>query len=255
MSIQLTRPLVIFDLETTGININRDRIVEISMLKVFPNGTEELRTYRVNPQIPIPKEASSVHGIYDEDVADKPSFKQLAPELNSFLELCDFGGFNSNKFDFPLLVEEFYRADIEFEINNRKFIDVQRIFHKMEPRNLTAAYKFYCDRTLENAHSAEADTIATWQVLQAQIKKYEQLPNDIKGLHEISGQGNNVDLAGRFVFNNENIPVFNFGKHKGRPVSDVLTREPSYYNWMMDGDFPLQTKRVLTELRLKMLNG
>jgi len=255
MSIQLTRPLVIFDLETTGININRDRIVEISMLKVFPNGTEELRTYRVNPQIPIPKEASSVHGIYDEDVADKPSFKQLAPELNSFLELCDFGGFNSNKFDFPLLVEEFYRADIEFEINNRKFIDVQRIFHKMEPRNLTAAYKFYCDRTLENAHSAEADTIATWQVLQAQIKKYEQLPNDIKGLHEIIVQCNIVDLACLFVFNNENIPVFNFGKHKGRPVSDVLTREPSYYNWMMDGDFPLQTKRVLTELRLKMLNG
>jgi len=255
MSIQLTRPLVIFDLETTGININRDRIVEISMLKVFPNGTEELRTYRINPQIPIPKEASAVHGIYDEDVADKPSFNQLGPELNSFLELCDFGGFNSNKFDFPLLVEEFYRADIEFEINNRKFIDVQRIFHKMEPRNLTAAYKFYCDKSLENAHSAEADTIATWQVLQAQIKRYEQLPNDIKGLHEMSGQGNNVDLAGRFVFNNENIPVFNFGKHKGRPVSDVLTREPSYYNWMMDGDFPLQTKRVLTELRLKMLNG
>lgn len=255
MSIQLTRPLVIFDLETTGININRDRIVEISMLKVFPNGTEELRTYRINPQIPIPKEASAVHGIYDEDVIDKPSFNQLASELNSFLELCDFGGFNSNKFDFPLLVEEFYRADIEFEINNRKFIDVQRIFHKMEPRNLTAAYKFYCDKSLENAHSAEADTIATWQVLQAQIKRYEQLPNDIKGLHEMSGQGNNVDLAGRFVFNNENIPVFNFGKHKGRPVSDVLTREPSYYNWMMDGDFPLQTKRVLTELRLKMLNG
>jgi len=255
MSIQLTRPLVIFDLETTGININRDRIVEISMLKVFPNGTEELRTYRINPQISIPKEASAVHGIYDEDVVDKPSFNQLAPELNSFLEICDFGGFNSNKFDFPLLVEEFYRADIEFEINNRKFIDVQRIFHKMEPRNLTAAYKFYCDKSLENAHSAESDTIATWQVLQAQIKRYEQLPNDIKGLHEMSGQGNNVDLAGRFVFNNENIPVFNFGKHKGRPVSDVLTREPSYYNWMMDGDFPLQTKRVLTELRLKMLNG
>lgn len=255
MSIQLTRPLVIFDLETTGININRDRIVEISLLKVFPNGTEELRTYRVNPQLPIPKEASAVHGIYDEDVADKPSFKQLAPELNSFLELCDFGGFNSNKFDFPLLVEEFYRADIEFETNNRKFIDVQRIFHKMEPRNLSAAYKFYCDKSLENAHSAEADTIATWQVLQAQIKRYAQLPNDIKGLHEMSGQGNNVDLAGRFVYNNDNVPVFNFGKHKGIPVSDVLTREPSYYNWMMDGDFPLQTKRVLTELRLKMLNG
>lgn len=255
MSIQLTRPLVIFDLETTGININRDRIVEISLLKVFPNGTEELRTYRVNPQVPIPTEASAVHGIYDEDVADKPSFKQLAPELNSFLELCDFGGFNSNKFDFPLLVEEFYRADIEFETNNRKFIDVQRIFHKMEPRNLSAAYKFYCDKSLENAHSAEADTIATWQVLQAQIERYDQLPNDIKGLHEMSGQGNNVDLAGRFVYNNDNIPVFNFGKHKGRPVSDVLTREPSYYNWMMDGDFPLQTKRVLTELRLKMLNG
>ena len=168
--------------------------------------------------------------------------------------ICDFGGFNSNKFDFPLLVEEFYRADFNFETNNRKFIDVQRIFHKMEPRNLTAAYKYYCDKSLENAHSAEADTIATWQVLQAQIEKYEQLPNDIKGLHEISGQGNNVDLAGRFIYNDAKIPVFNFGKHKGRPVSEVLSREPSYYNWMMDGDFPLQTKRVLTEFRLKMLN-
>ncbi len=254
MNLNLTRPLVVFDLETTGINIQRDRIVEISMLKAFPNGDEELRTYRINPTIPIPREASEVHGIYDKDVADKPTFKELAKEIESYLHLCDFGGFNSNKFDFPLLVEEFYRAEIEIDIDNRKFIDVQRIFHTMEPRNLSAAYKFYCDKTLENAHSAEADTVATWNILKAQLERYPDLPADVKGLHEFSGQGNNVDLAGRFVYDKNKVPVFNFGKHRGKPVEWVLKQEPSYYNWMINGDFPQQTKRVLTRLRLEMMN-
>jgi DNA polymerase-3 subunit epsilon len=254
MKLKLTRPLVIFDLETTGVNINHDRIVEISLLKIFPNEDEELRTFRVNPGIPIPKEVSEIHGIYDKDVADKPTFKQLAPELNEFLKLCDFGGFNSNKFDFPLMVEEFYRAEIDFDIENRKFVDVQRIFHKMEPRNLTAAVKFYVNEDLEGAHSAEVDTIATWKVLKAQIEKYESLPSDVKGLHEFSSTDNAVDLAGRFVFNQKKEAVFNFGKHKGKTIESVLRSEPSYYNWMMDGDFPLQTKRVLTKIRLNMMN-
>jgi len=254
MNVQLTRPLVVFDLETTGINTQKDRIIEISMLKVFPNGDEELRTYRVNPTIPIPKDSSAIHGIFDQDVADKPTFKQLAKEIEHFLELCDFAGFNSNKFDFPLLVEEFYRAEIDFEIDNRKFIDVQRIFHTMEPRNLSAAYKFYCDRNLENAHSAEADTIATWNILKAQIDRYDSLPKDVKGLHEHSGQSRNVDLAGRFVYDNNKVPVFNFGKHRGKTIEWVLEKEPSFYKWMMDGDFPLQTKRVLTKIRLNLMN-
>ena len=254
MNVQLTRPLVVFDLETTGINTQKDRIIEISMLKVFPNGDEELRTYRVNPTIPIPKDSSAIHGIFDQDVADKPTFKQLAKEIEHFLELCDFAGFNSNKFDFPLLVEEFYRAEIDFEIDNRKFIDVQRVFHTMEPRNLSAAYKFYCDRNLENAHSAEADTIATWNILKAQIERYDNLPKDVKGLHEHSGQSRNVDLAGRFVYDNNKVAVFNFGKHRGKPIEWVLEKEPSYYKWMMDGDFPLQTKRVLTKIRLNLMN-
>ena len=254
MNVQLTRPLVVFDLETTGINTQKDRIIEISMLKVFPNGDEELRTYRVNPTIPIPKDSSAIHGIFDQDVADKPTFNQLAKEIEHFLELCDFAGFNSNKFDFPLLVEEFYRAEIDFEIENRKFIDVQRIFHTMEPRNLSAAYKFYCDRNLENAHSAEADTIATWNILKAQLDRYDNLPKDVKGLHEHSGQSRNVDLAGRFVYDNNKVAVFNFGKHRGKPIEWVLEKEPSYYKWMMDGDFPLQTKRVLTKIRLNLMN-
>lgn len=254
MNVQLTRPLVVFDLETTGINTQKDRIIEISMLKVFPNGDEELRTYRVNPTIPIPKDSSAIHGIFDQDVADKPTFNQLAKEIEHFLELCDFAGFNSNKFDFPLLVEEFYRAEIDFEIDNRKFIDVQRIFHTMEPRNLSAAYKFYCDRNLENAHSAEADTIATWNILKAQLDRYDNLPKDVKGLHEHSGQSRNVDLAGRFVYDNNKVAVFNFGKHRGKPIEWVLEKEPSYYKWMMDGDFPLQTKRVLTKIRLNLMN-
>jgi DNA polymerase-3 subunit epsilon len=254
MKLNLNRPLVIFDLETTGINITHDRIVEICMLKVYPNADEELRTYRINPTIPIPKVVSEIHGIYDADVADKPSFKQLAPEIYQFLQQCDFGGFNSNKFDFPLLVEEFYRAGVEFDIDNRKFVDAQRIFHVKEPRNLSAAYKFYCDQTLENAHSAEADTLATWAIIKAQIEKYTDIPQEMKGLHEFSGQNHFVDLAGRFVYNEKKEAVFNFGKHKGKPLTQVLQQEPSYYSWMMDGDFPRQTKQVLTRIRLSLMN-
>lgn len=254
MKLQLRRPLVIFDLETTGTNISHDRIVEICLIKVFPDEREEIRTYRVNPGIPIPKETSEIHGIYDADVADKPSFRELGAELNNFLKECDFGGFNSNKFDFPLLVEEFYRAGIEFDVEKRKFIDVQRIFHLREPRNLKAAYRFYCDKDLENAHSAEADTMATWQVLKAQLERYDDLPTEIDKLHQISGQSNFVDLGGRFILNAQSIPCFNFGKHKGKPIKDVLKAEPGYFEWMMNGDFPQQTKNVLTKIRLSMKN-
>ncbi len=254
MKLQLKRPLVVFDLETTGISVTADRIVEICMLKVNPDGQEEIRTYRVNPEMPIPAGASDVHGIYDADIADKPIFKTLAPEINTFLKDCDFGGFNSNKFDFPLLVEEFYRAGIDFDIEKRKFIDAQRIYHFKEPRNLKAALKFYCEQDLENAHSAEADTVATWQVLKAQIERYDDIPHDIEGLHKMSGQSNLADLAGRLIIDNKGETVFNFGKHRGKSVKEILKNEPSYYKWMMDGDFPQQTKMVLTRIRLSLRN-
>jgi len=218
MKLQLKRPLVVFDLETTGISVTADRIVEICMLKANPDGQEEIRTYRVNPEMPIPSGASEVHGIYDADVADKPTFKTIANEINFFLKDCDFGGFNSNKFDFPLLVEEFYRAGIDFDIEKRKFIDAQRIYHFKEPRNLKAALKFYCDQDLENAHSAEADTVATWQVLKAQIERYDDIPHDIEGLHKMSGQSNLADLAGRLIVDAKGETVFNFGKHIGKSV-------------------------------------
>ena len=254
MNITLKRPLVFFDLETTGISTSTDRIVEMCLIKVYPDGREEVLNKRINPQVPIPKEASDIHGIYDADVANEPTFNVVAKELNQFLESCDFAGFNSNRFDFPMLVEEFFRAGIEFEVENRKFIDVQRIFHIMEPRNLAAAYKFYCNGDLENAHSAEADTRATYEVFKAQLHKYEQLEKNIDALHKISGQSNLVDLAGRIVRNDKGEEVFNFGKHKGRPVAQVFSREPSYYDWMMNGDFPQQTKQVITRLRLKQFN-
>lgn len=252
MKLKLKRPLVVFDLETTGVNPTTDRIIEICMLKVFPEGHEELRTYRINPTVPIHEQATAVHGITDADVADKPTFKDLSNEINHFLRECDFGGFNSNKFDFPMLVEEFYRAGVEFEVEKRKFIDAQRIFHFKEPRNLKAAYKFYCDKDLENAHSAEADTLATWSVLKAQIERYEDIPHDIEGLHKMSGQNNLADLAGRFIYDDKREVIFNFGKHKGKFVKQVLKDEPGYYAWMMDGDFPQQTKQVLTRIRLSM---
>jgi len=254
MKLTLKRPLVVFDLETTGINISHDRIVEMSFIKIDPNGHEEMRTYRVNPTIPIPPEITQIHGISDADVSDKPTFKDLAQELNLFLKDCDFGGFNSNKFDFPLLVEEFYRAGIEFDTEKRKFIDAQRIYHFKEPRNLKAAFRFYCEKELENAHSAEADTMATWAVLKAQIERYEDIPRDIEGLHRMSGQNNLADLAGRLIFNNNQDVVFNFGKHRGKLVKDIFRTEPNYYKWMMDGDFPMQTKNVLTRVRLSMRN-
>lgn len=255
MQLNLKRPLVVFDLETTGINISNDRIVEICTIKVFPDGTEEVKTQRFNPQIPIPKEVTAIHGITNEDVKDEPIFADKARELNEYLKGCDFAGFNSNKFDFPMLVEEFLRAKVDFDPEDRKFIDVQRIFHVMEQRNLVAAYKFYCDKVLEKAHSAEADTSATLEVLKAQVQRYDNLKNDIEFLHSFSGQTNFVDLAGRMIYDAKGREVFNFGKHKGKSVSDVLKAEPAYYEWIMQNDFPLDTKRRLTQIRLRGFNA
>lgn len=256
MQLNLKNPLVFFDLETTGINITHDRIVEISFLKVHPNGKEEIKSRRINPGIPIPPQATDIHGITDEDVKDCPSFKQVARSLADQLEGCDLAGFNSSRFDVPMLAEEFLRAGVDFDMSKRKFVDVQIIFHKKEQRTLEAAYTFYCNKQLENAHSAEADTFATYEVLKSQLDRYPDLTNDIEMLSkEYSSFNNNVDFAGRIIFNEEGIEVFNFGKHKGKPVLEVLKNEPGYYSWMMDGDFPLNTKQALTKIRLRELNG
>jgi DNA polymerase-3 subunit epsilon len=251
MKLHLKRPLVVFDLETTGTSVNLDRIVEFSFIKVMPEGTETIKTLRFNPGIPIPLEVSLIHGIYDDDVKNAPLFKLKAKELAEEFMGCDFAGFNSNKFDFPLLVEEFLRAGVEFDVENRKFVDAQRIFHMMEQRTLTAAYKFYCNKELINAHSAEADTIATLEVLKAQIERYENLENDVDFLHNFTKQDKNVDLAGRIIYNIDGIPVFNFGKHKGKLVQDVFKTDFGYYDWMMNGDFAEDTKRRLTQLKLQ----
>jgi DNA polymerase-3 subunit epsilon len=250
MNLNLKRPLIIFDLETTGISISKDRIVEMASIKIGIDGSEEVKSERFNPTIPIPAEVSAIHGIFDEDVTDKPTFAEKAKEYADYFKGCDFGGFNSNKFDFPMLVEEMLRANVDFDIEGRKFVDVQRIFHQMEQRTLSAAYKFYCNKNLENAHSAEADTIATYEVLKAQIEKYQDIGNDMESLHKISGQANLVDLAGRIVMNDKGEEVFNFGKHKGKMVSYVFKNEPGYYQWMMDNDFSLDTKRKLTKIKL-----
>ncbi len=256
MQLNLKNPLVFFDLETTGINIVKDRIVEISILKVYPNGKEEIKSRRINPEQPIPAEATAIHGITDEDVKDCPTFKQVAKSLADILEGCDLAGFNSSRFDVPLLAEEFLRAGIDFDMRKRKFVDVQIIFHKKEQRTLEAAYKFYCDKELENAHSAEADTLATYEVLKAQLDRYPDLVNDIAVLsQEYSSFNDNVDLAGRMVYDENGVEVFNFGKHKGKPVVEVLRNEPSYYSWMMDGDFPLNTKQILTKIKLREMNN
>lgn len=253
MQLKLQRPLAFFDLETTGINTATDRIVEIAILKVMPDGTKESYTQLVNPTIPIPAEASAVHGIYDADVALMPTFAHLAPEIKEFLENCDLAGFNSNRFDIPLLVEEFLRTEANFVIEGRKFLDAQVIFHKMEERTLSAAYKFYVGKELQDAHSAEADINATYEVLEAQIAKYENIQGDVDFLHDFSLRGARLaDFSGRIAYNNQDQEIFNFGKHKGKLVEDVFRSEPGYYSWMMDADFPLYTKRVLKGIWARM---
>src|SRR5690606_2472402 len=261
MKLLLKRPLAFFDLETTGVNISVDRIVELSILKVSPDGTEDVLTMRVNPGIPIPPESSMFHGVYDEDVKDLPSFKDRALEIKEFLGDADLAGYNSNKFDVPMLMEEFLRAGVEFSLTGRAFVDVQNIFHQMEQRTLKAAYKFYCDADLDNAHTAEADVRATYEVLKAQLKKYDgaifedkhgnvstPVVNDVQALHKFTNLSNPVDFAGRLVFDEDGDPCINFGKHKGKKVADVFHLEPSYYAWMQNGDFPLYTKKVLEEI-------
>lgn len=251
MKLKLKNPILFFDIESTGLNIATDRIVEISVVKVHPDGEVETKTRRINPTIPISPEAQAVHGISDEDVKDCPTFKQVAKSLAQWMSGCDIAGYNSTKFDIPLLAEEFLRADVaDFDFRKRKLVDVQTIFHKMEQRTLSAAYKFYCGKTLENAHSAEADTLATYEILMAQLDKYPELENNVNFLAEFSTKTKNVDYAGRIVYNDKDVPTFNFGKHKGRPVKEVLAQEPSYYSWMMNGDFTLDTKKVLTEIHL-----
>ncbi|MCT4647939.1 MAG: 3'-5' exonuclease [Carboxylicivirga sp.] len=254
MKLHLKNPIVFFDLETTGINIAKDRIVEIALLKVNIDGSDESFCYKVNPEIPIPKVTSEIHGIYDEDVKDAPTFKELGKSLAKIMEGCDIAGFNSNKFDVPLLAEEFIRAEIDFDMKKRKFVDVQTIFHKMEKRTLSAAYKFYCDKDLENAHSAAADTLATYEVLKAQLDRYEELENNIEFLNDFSSFNRNADFIGRIIFNDKGVEVFNFGKYKGKSVEEVLAKDPSYYGWMMNGDFPLFTKKVLTNIKLRNFN-
>ncbi len=254
MKLHLKNPIIFFDLETTGINITNDRIVEIALLKVNVDGEEESYCYKVNPEMPIPKATSEIHGIYDEDVKDAPTFKELGKKIAKIMEGCDISGFNSNKFDVPLLAEEFIRAGIDFDMKKRKFVDVQTIFHKMEKRTLEAAYKFYCNKDLENAHSALADTVATYEVLKAQIERYEELENNIEFLDTFSSFNKNADFIGRIIFNEKGQEVFNFGKYKGKSVEEVLEKDPSYYGWMMKGDFPLFTKKILTNIKLRNFN-
>lgn len=252
MQLNLKRPIIFFDLETTGVDTVHDRIVEISMVKVMPSGEEIVRTRRLNPQMPIPREATAIHGITDDDVRNEPTFAQIAKSLASFMEGCDLGGFNSNRFDLPLLVEEFLRAGVDVDFKQCKFVDVQNIFHKMEQRTLVAAYKFYCDKDLADAHSAEADTRATYEVLKAQLDRYPSLENDLDYLAEFSSRGETVDYAGRIVYDDKGREVFGFGKYRGRSVEEIFASEPSYYNWMMSIDLPLYTKKVITEIKFRL---
>ena len=252
MKLNLKNPLVFFDLETTGTNINTDRIVEICYLKVYPNGNEESKTLRINPEMHIPEASSAIHGIYDADVADCPTFKDVAKKIAADIEGCDLAGFNSNRFDIPVLAEEFLRAGVDVDLMKRKFVDVQVIYHKLEQRTLSAAYKFYCDKNLEDAHTAEADTRATYEVLKAQLDRSpEVLENDIAFLSNYSSFNKNVDFAGRIVYNEQGVEVFNFGKYKGMSVAEVLQKDMGYYGWIMNGDFTLNTKNVLTKIRLR----
>ena len=255
MELNLQNPLIFFDLESTGLNVSKDRIVEISYIKVMPNGTDERRTILINPEMHIPEESTAIHGIKDEDVKDAPRFKDVAKELARVFQGCDIAGFNSNRFDIPMLMEEFLRAHVEIDLGKHRFVDVQTIFHKMEQRNLAAAYRFYFGKELEDAYSASADTLATYEVLKAQLDKYPSLENNIAFLSNFSSQNRNVDLAGRIVYNDQNVEVFNFGKYKGVPVAEVLQKDSGYFGWLMNGDFPQNTKNVLTNIKLKMRNA
>lgn len=267
MELKLKRPLAFFDLETTGINITDDRILEIAIIKVNPNGSEEIKNLRINPTIPIPLESSLIHGIYEDDIKDAPTFKEIAKDLSSFIKGCDLGGYNLIKFDIPLLAEEFLRVGVDFSLENRNIVDAQKIFFMMEPRTLTAAYKFYCNEKLEGAHGAFADTKATLEVFKAQLDRYEgeeiedrdgnliqPVVNDISTIHKYTA-GKFADLSGRLAYNDKGMVVFNFGKHKNRPVSEVLKLEPGYYDWMMRGDFPQYTKNILTKIKLGIFKG
>lgn len=250
--LQLQRPVAFFDLETTGVDPAKDRIVEIAVVKVHPGGNRESWVKRINPEMPIPPESTAIHGITDEDVKDAPTFKQIAHELKNFMTNCDLGGYNSNKFDIPALVEEFLRADISVDFKDRKLIDVQQIFYKKEARTLSAAYAFYCNKELINAHNAEADVLATIDILEAQLDRYSDLNNDIKSLHDFTGGDDFVDYARRIILK-DRVPVFNFGKYKGQKVAEVFRKEPQYYDWMMQADFPRHTKQVISDILNKML--
>lgn len=248
MKLTLTRPIIFFDLETTGLDVAKDRIVEMSFIKVSPDGEKEIKTRRINPQMPIPTASTAIHGIKDEDVAEEPAFNQVARSLYNWIEGCDLGGYNSNKFDVPLLVEEFLRAGVEVDLSQIKLVDVQNIFHKKEQRTLSAAYKFYCGKEIENAHSAQADIEATYEVLLAQLERYEDLEPDVEFLSTFSRANRNVDFAGRIICDENGVEIFNFGKHKGRAVTEIFRVEPSYYDWMMKGDFALDTKNVISRI-------
>lgn len=266
MDLKLNNSLVFFDLETTGINVAADRIVEIALLKIKTNGEKEELLMRINPEMPIPDQSSKIHGIYDDDIKDEPTFKEVAKKVAAFIEGCDLAGFNSNRFDIPLLAEEFLRAGVNIDMKKRKFVDVQTIFHKMEKRTLSAAYKLYCNKDLKDAHSAMADTKATYEILKAQLDTYENteyednngnvsipIKNDMNALSEFSSFDKYVDFLGRIVYDENGVEVFNFGKNKGKPVEQVLKEQPGYYGWIMNGDFPLYTKKVLTNIKLREL--
>jgi len=249
MQLNLSRPIIFFDLETTGTSVTSDRIVEISLIKVFPDGSTEEKSRRINPECHIPEASSAIHHITDDDVKDAPTFRQIAKSLHDMFDNCDIAGFNSNKFDVPLLIEEFGRAGLSFDVAGRNFVDVQGIFHKMEQRTLVAAYRFYCGKDLNDAHSAAADTRATYEVLMSQLDRYPELKNDVKALSEFSSGGRNVDLAGRMIYDDNNEPVFNFGKNKGKKVKDVVRREPGFIQWILQGDFPKETKDQVRRLQ------
>jgi len=251
LNLNLKKPIAFIDLETTGINVTTDRIVELSVLKISPNGKEEWMTTRVNPEIPIPPKTTAIHGITDEDIANAPTFREVGKKLAAFLEGCDLAGYNAIKFDIPVLAEEFLRVNIDFNFRKRRYVDVQVIFHKKEQRTLAAAYLFYCRKELEGAHGSKADTAATFEVLKSQLDRYSDLENDVDKLADFSSFNSNVDFAGRIILDENGVEVFNFGKHKGKPVEKVFIEEPAYYSWMMNGEFPLYTKKVLTEIKLR----